>query len=261
MTQARLAPNVPNSPARAVKWTQPCLLISNRMSTGRDELLALQVACRACRVCADQGIIPEANPTFEGRWGAPFFLVGQAPGPVERESRRPFSGRAGKELDRWMVRAGFESPEEFRRLTYIAALMRCFPGRNRAGTGDLKPPPAAVANCAHWLDAELRLLQPRALILVGQLAIGRFLGPGRLEDRVGHAFGDRPVMIPLPHPSGQSRWLNEPANRERLASALALLGQLRLRLAHAPRSRSNSSGGLEPHRAQRATTKTKRRKA
>jgi uracil-DNA glycosylase len=231
------------------------------MSKGRAVLLELQADCRACHVCVDQGVIPEANPTFEGRWGAPFFLVGQAPGQVERESRRPFSGRAGKELDRWMVRAGFESPEEFRRLTYIAALMRCFPGRNVAGTGDLKPPPVAVANCAHWLDTELRILKPKVLILVGQLAIVQFLGPGRLEDRVGHAFGERPVMVPLPHPSGQSRWLNDNANRERVVAALDLLGQLRLRLAPAPRSRSNSSGGPEPHRAQRATTKRMRRKA
>jgi uracil-DNA glycosylase family 4 len=228
---------------------------------GRAALLELQAACRACHVCVDQGIIPEANPTFEGRWGAPFFLVGQAPGPVERESRRPFSGRAGKELDRWMVRAGFESPEEFRRLTYIAALMRCFPGRNPAGTGDLKPPPAAVANCAHWLDTELQLIKPKVLILVGQLAIARFLGPGRLEDRVGHGFGDRPVMVPLPHPSGQSRWLNDNANRERLAAALSLIAQLRLSLAPARGSRSNSSGGPgAPPRAQRATTKAMRRK-
>jgi uracil-DNA glycosylase family 4 len=226
------------------------------MSIRRDELLALQVACRNCQVCVDEGIIPEANPTFEGRWGAPFFLVGQAPGPVERESRKPFSGRAGKELDRWMLRAGFDSPEEFRRLTYIASLMRCFPGRTPSGKGDLKPPPAAVANCAHWLDAELRILKPKVLILVGQLAIARFLGPGRLDDRVGHAYGDRPVMVPLPHPSGQSRWLNDRANRERLAAALALLGQQRLRLAPTPRSRSNSSGGKEPHRARRATTTT-----
>jgi uracil-DNA glycosylase family 4 len=218
---------------------------------GRGALLVLQAECRACHVCVDQSIIPEANPTFEGRWAAPFFLVGQAPGPVERESRRPFSGRAGKELDRWMVRAGFESPEEFRRLTYIAALMRCFPGRNRLGTGDLKPPPAAVANCAHWLDAELRLLKPKVLIPVGQLAISRFLGPGRLEDRVGTRFGDWPVMVPLPHPSGQSRWLNDSANRERLASALAILGQLRLSLATSRGSRSNNSGGPE-HRPARS---------
>ena len=194
-------------------------------------LRELQAACRDCHVCVAAGIIPEANPTFSGAWGAPFFLVGQAPGPAERESRRPFSGRAGKELDRWMLRAGFASAEEFRRLTYIAALMRCFPGRNRAGTGDLRPPPAAVANCAHWLDAELRMLRPRVLILVGQLAIVRFLGPGSLESRVGNKFGERPVMVPLPHPSGQSRWLNDPENRERLTHALALISQLRRRLA------------------------------
>lgn len=178
-------------------------------------------------MCADQGIIAEANPTFQGGWGAPFFLVGQAPGPAERKTRRPFSGRAGKELDRWMLRAGFHDPDEFRRMTYIAALMRCFPGRNKSNTGDLRPPPAGVANCAHWLDTELRLLKPNVLIPVGQMAITRFLGPGPLEDRVGKSFGTRPVIVPLPHPSGQSRWLNAPANRERLNRALALIADLR----------------------------------
>ena len=130
-----------------------------------------------------------------------------------------------------MVRAGFESADEFRRLTYIASLMRCFPGRNARGTGDLRPPPAGIANCAHWLNAELRMLRPRLVILVGQMAIVRFLGPGSLESFVGKKFGDKPVMVPLPHPSGQSRWLNDADNRERLAHALALISQLRRRLA------------------------------
>ena len=151
------------------------------------------------------------------------MLVGQAPGPTERLSRRPFSGRAGKELDRWMLRAGFASAEEFRTLTYIAALMRCFPGRNATGTGDLRPPPAAVANCAHWLEAGAAGL----LLDVDS----RFLGPGSLEGRVGKRFGERPVIVPLPHPSGTSRWLNDPANRQRLAEALELIADLRLRHA------------------------------
>lgn len=200
-------------------------------SSRRRELEVLQAACRQCRVCEDQGIIREATPTFEGRWGAPFFLVGQAPGPAERATRRPFSGRAGKELDRWMVRAGFEDADEFRRLTYIAALMRCFPGRNKTDTGDLKPPPAGIAHCAHWLDDELRLVRPKVLILVGQMAIARFLGPGSLEERVGRTFGERPVTVPLPHPSGQNRWLNDAANRERLSRALALIGAMRSNVA------------------------------
>ena len=63
------------------------------------------------------------------------------------------------------------------------------------------------------------------------MAITRFLGRGSLEDRVGNRFGERPVMIPLPHPSGQNRWLNEKANRDRLANALALIGELRANFA------------------------------
>ena len=125
-----------------------------------------------------------------------------------------------------MLRAGFEDAEEFRRLTYIAALMRCFPGRNKQNTGDLPPPPRGVANCAHWLDAELDLLRPKVLIPIGQLAIKRFLGPGALGDRVGNRYGEKPVIIPLPHPSGQSRWLNEPARVALLDRAIVRLGSL-----------------------------------
>jgi uracil-DNA glycosylase family 4 len=196
----------------------------------RKELSVLQADCWACRRCEDEGIIPEAAPVFAGRADARFFLVGQAPGPVERQSRQPFSGRAGRQLGRWMVRAGFASEEEFRRLTYIAALMRCYPGRNASGTGDRPPPRRAIENCASWLGAELELLRPEVLILVGQMAITRFLGPGSLEERVGRTFGTRPVMIPLPHPSGQSRWLNDPANRERLMHALGALNDERRRV-------------------------------
>lgn len=174
-------------------------------------------------------MIAEAAPVVEGTADAIFFLVGQAPGPAERESRRPFSGRAGKELARWMARAGFSSESEFRRLTYISALMRCFPGRNAAGTGDRPPPARGVRNCSGWLEAELELLRPAVIIPVGQMAIRRFLGPGSLEERVGNTFGEDPTYVPLPHPSGQSRWLNDPANRARLERALVTLSELRER--------------------------------
>ena len=212
-------------PILYLPWVSP--MIPRRVI--ERQLSELQAACRACTRCADEGIISEATPTFEGGTDAIFFIIGQAPGPVERESRRPFSGRAGRELGRWMVRAGFESEVEFRRMTYIAALMRCFPGRNAAGSGDRPPPAMGIRNCASWLEAELALLRPRVIILVGQMAIRRFLGPGALEDRVGRTFGADPVYVPLPHPSGQSRWLNDAANRGRLERALAALSVLRER--------------------------------
>jgi uracil-DNA glycosylase len=65
------------------------------------------------------------------------------------------------------------------------------------------------------------------VIPVGQMAIDRFMGPGSLEDRVGKRYGERPVVVPLPHPSGTSRWLNDPANRGRLTAALLLIADLR----------------------------------
>ena len=178
-------------------------------------------------MCAEQGIIAEANPTFSGEWGARFFIVGQAPGPSERESRRPFSGRAGKELDRWMMRAGFRDAEEFRRLTYIAALMRCFPGRNKKNTGDLPPPRTAIANCAHWLDEELRLLKPKVLIPIGQLANHAISGTGgarrprrqSLRREAGHHPAAAPVRSePLAQRARQPRTAGESPRTDRRAA-------------------------------------------
>ncbi len=194
-----------------------------------NQLKELQVACRACTRCVDDGILPEANPTFSGNAGCRIFLVGQAPGPVEREARIPFMGRAGRELFRWMARAGWSSEEEFRAHVYMCSMIRCFPGRTPDNRGDKRPPPGAVANCSHWLEQELALLRPVGILAVGQMAIGRFVGRGKLDEVVGAAYGSDPVVIPLPHPSGQSRWLNDPGNRERLARALDLVSELRER--------------------------------
>ena len=69
-------------------------------------------------------------------------------------------------------------------------------------------------------------MRPRVILLVGTLAIERFWGRLPLSEVVGksRADGDR-ILIPLPHPSGASRWLNDPANRLRLRRALAIVGR------------------------------------
>src|SRR5712692_5292469 len=109
----------------------------------REQLSQLQRDCRACTRCVEDGILPAANPTFEGSWDARLMLVGQAPGRHEIETRRPFSGRAGKELDRWMLRAGFESAADFRRRTSLGSTLFPYPTLHRAG-GDRRPPEGAV---------------------------------------------------------------------------------------------------------------------
>jgi uracil-DNA glycosylase len=159
------------------------------------------------------------------------MLIGQAPGQVELGSRKPFAGRAGRELERWMQRAGFADDDHFRSLTYITSVTKCFPGKSPAGSGDRRPSGVEVAQCRPWLLGQMELQRPRLIILIGTLAIEQFTShlPGKsLDILVGRIFeteGGEPFLLPLPHPSGASRWLNDTGHRALLKQALALLGR------------------------------------
>jgi uracil-DNA glycosylase family 4 len=200
-------------------------------------LLGLQRAQRACTRCVDAGHIPSAHPVFSGHAGQRTLLVGQAPGPVEIDQSRPFAGRAGRQLMRWLIRAGFRDEDDVRDRIYMTAMTTCFPGRRPDGAGDRRPSAAEVALCAPWLDSVIALLAPRLIIPIGSLALERFLPGRRLDEVIGSAykFGgstcngiprEDPVLLPLPHPSGQSRWLNDPARAALLDRAIQRLESL-----------------------------------
>jgi uracil-DNA glycosylase len=184
-------------------------------------------ALGACRRCGhgDPAVVPILSHARAPR----VVLVGQAPGQVECGDRRPFAGRAGRTLFRWLEQAGIGEAAA-RDSIYIAAITRCYPGPSPAGRGDRVPSPDERESCAPWLDDELRLIKPALVIPVGRLAIDRFLGPRPLADVVGNTFivahgGGESTAIPLPHPSGASSWPNQPGNRDRLDRAISLLGQ------------------------------------
>ncbi|MFN2591366.1 MAG: uracil-DNA glycosylase family protein [Candidatus Dormibacteria bacterium] len=197
-----------------------------------ESLRALQIAHRACRRCVDAGFLPAARPVFSGRPGQRILLIGQAPGPVEHDVARPFSGRAGRQLIRWMVRAGFTDEADFRDRVYITSMTTCFPGRRPDGSGDRPPGAPELALCRPWRDSLIELLTPRLVVTVGALAAARYLPGRRLDDLVGTVFTEAgsvvdgahgPIdrlVLPLPHPSGQSRWLNDTLRARRLEVAL-----------------------------------------
>lgn len=183
-------------------------------------LASLQRDNRRCRACAEAGHPLESLPVFEGHSGQRAYLFGQAPGAVEGEERRPWRGRAGRTLRRWL-----ELDEEaFYATFYCASVTRCYPGKAPSGRGDRTPAPEERRLCAFWREWELRLLQPRLVVPVGGLAIRALLGRPSLADCVGAAYpyGDA-VAIPLPHPSGASSWLNDPAHRRLVARAAELI--------------------------------------
>jgi uracil-DNA glycosylase family 4 len=186
------------------------------------QLAALHQEMAACRRCQTAGYLQQANPVagFRGRIGNRALLVGQAPGRLSALRSEPFSGPGGAVLETWLQRAGF-APGALRREVYLSALTRCDPGRNPRGGGDRKPSPPELALCRPFLTRELELARPHAILLVGGMAIAAFLGPARLEDVVGESFERNGVhLLPLPHPSGVSRWLNDPAHQALLARGL-----------------------------------------
>jgi uracil-DNA glycosylase family 4 len=188
---------------------------------------------RACTRCVAAGHLAAAAPVLSGYADNRIMLIGQAPGAVEAIRRLPFQGRSGKVLMAWLGRAGFASEEQARRQIYMTSITKCFPGKSGGG-GDRRPSRAEVDLCRPHLDRQLALVNPQVLILVGGLAHERFLPGrpldflvGRLFDLSGHELSSqtrtRPLLVPLPHPSGASRWLNAPENRALLDRALRRL--------------------------------------
>jgi uracil-DNA glycosylase len=171
---------------------------------------------RRCRACLEAGYRLESLPVVAPLHDQRAYLFGQAPGIVEGEERLPWRGRAGRTLRRWLEM----DEDEFYETFYCAAVTRCYPGRAPSGRGDRTPTLEEQRLCEHWRDHELRLLRPTLIVTVGGLAARRLLGVRSVSECVGLRYTrEDAVVIPLPHPSGASGWLNDHANRARVADA------------------------------------------
>jgi uracil-DNA glycosylase len=156
------------------------------------------------------------------------LLIGQAPGGKEGAYGKPFAWTAGRTLFKWFAGIGVDE-EAFRSGVYMAAVCRCFPGKNPKG-GDRVPSPEEIARCSTWLEAELRLLMPRLAIPVGKLAIRQVLEVEKLDQVIGHCHrirlaGLETDIIPLPHPSGASTWHRREPGKTLLSEALRLIAE------------------------------------
>jgi uracil-DNA glycosylase len=168
-----------------------------------------------------------AKPVVSGRPVlSKVLLVGQAPGVKEPLLLRPFAWTAGKTMFKWFRQAWGVEEETFRARAYLAAVCRCYPGKNPQG-GDRVPADDEVANCARWLKAEFAILRPALILAVGKLAIRQFVEFEKLSEVVGRIvsvekFGQRVDVVPLPHPSGASTWHRMEPGKTLLRQALML---------------------------------------
>ena len=190
-------------------------------------LAKLHSEMRACQRCLEAGypIVPGAISS--GPVTAEIMLVGQAPGVTEPQAGRPFHGSAGRRLFAWLAEIDWEE-QWFRSTQYMTAITKCYPGKNKGGRGDRVPTRVEQKLCAPFLERQLALVQPKIILPVGGLAIRRFLGRVKLADVVGTAGQDIDGrwIVPLPHPSGASLWLNDPGNQARVRRALGHIQRL-----------------------------------
>lgn len=199
----------------------------------------VQAEIRRCTRCVEAGYITTANPILRGNVTARIMVIGQAPGIGAAERPVPYSGATGRTLRLWLTRASFpddafHDPDRF----YLTSLTKCFPGKARTGAGDRAPSRREIALCAGHLETELRLVRPELILALGRLSIEAMLRSCRglpLADLVG---APRPaelpclaengaLVLPLPHPSGVSRWLNLPEHRSRVDAGIAWLSKER----------------------------------
>ncbi|MBV8143178.1 MAG: uracil-DNA glycosylase [Verrucomicrobia bacterium] len=177
-----------------------------------------------CRKCPKV----QSHPVSCGPVLSRVMLVGQAPGVKEPVLGRPFAWTAGKAMFAWFEQEVGVTETEFRRTVYMAAVCRCFPGKNAQG-GDRVPSGHEVASCGEWLRAEIAILQPGLVLAVGKLAISQFLDEvpvlTQLVGRIVRVrkFGRNFDLIALPHPSGASPWPRIEPGKNLTKTALALV--------------------------------------
>jgi uracil-DNA glycosylase len=193
-------------------------------SNPRVALAQLHSEMKECRLCIQAGYDIYPKAIFSGDQDAEAMIIGQAPGVTEVDAGRPFNAGSGTRLFQWLSQAGFEE-DSFRSNHYMTSVTKCFPGKDINGSGDRVPTKAEQILCRPYLDQEISLIRPKLIIPVGRLAINLFFPTkDSLADIIGTEMAiDNRWIVPLPHPSGASRWHQIEQNRRRIELAIELI--------------------------------------
>ncbi len=191
-------------------------------------LEALREAAASCRAC---DLWQNATQTVfgEGDERAVIMLVGEQPGDQEDLAGKPFVGPAGRLLDRALEEAGID-----RRRVYVTNAVKHFRWTRR-GKRRLheKPNAGQVRACRPWLEAEIEVVRPRLIVLMGATAAQAVMGPAfRVSKQRGtvlrSSFGI--PVVPTVHPSSVLRATDEVSREAAMSSFLA---DLRVAASHA----------------------------
>jgi DNA polymerase len=181
------------------------------MTVSWEGLLASIGLCERCRLSASR----KNTVPGEGDPRARLMFIGEGPGANEDEQGRPFVGAAGDLLTRMIESIGLKRED-----CYIANIVKCRPPRNRV------PEPDEAAACLPYLRAQVALVRPLVIVLLGATALKYTLGDGYRITRDRGRFVERAgvFMMPTFHPAALLRdeskkrpaWEDFKAVRDRL---------------------------------------------
>ena len=138
----------------------------------RPTIKKLQIAAADCKACHLWNI--GTQTVFgEGKQSSTVMFVGEQPGNSEDLEGRPFVGPAGGLLDKALIEAGID-----RSKVYVTNVVKHFKWEPRGKRRIHKKPNAAeITACRPWLEAEVAVIKPRAIICLGSTAAQAVIGP------------------------------------------------------------------------------------
>jgi uracil-DNA glycosylase len=187
----------PATTTRGVRFGRRKRTVPPRVRTAWDQLSSTIRTCQLCPL----GKVRTQAVVYRGGLRPQVVFIGEAPGAEEDRTGLPFVGRSGRELDRAVATLGL-SPEAYG----VLNVLKCRPPANRFD-------PRAARTCRPYLDRQIDLLRPDAIVTLGARALRAIdpAAPSMLSVAGRPRFGGRIPLFPLIHPAAalRSRRLHE----------------------------------------------------
>lgn len=173
-----------------------------------DSIVPIAEHCNACQRC-DLGATRTHAVVGEGNLNAPIMIIGEAPGQNEDETGRPFVGKAGQLLDKILESVKLDRKKD----VYITNINKCRPPGNRVPTTD------EVVACKPYLLEQIRLVDPKIILLTGATAVKGLTGDKRGITKIRGTWieWEGHLCMPILHPAyllrnpsreqGSPKWL------------------------------------------------------
>lgn len=219
------APSKTPEPVKIVSGPAPeaAPAILNASGDKAADIAALRERAMVCVKCPNLATSRRNVVWGVGDIHSPLMFVGEAPGADEDELGEPFVGRAGGLLSKIIEAMGFS-----RETVYIANILKCRPDTPGQTAGNRPPTPDEIKNCLPYLNAQIDLIQPKAIVALGATAVAGLFGKSAPITKIRGqwmTFRNIPVM-PTFHPSYLLRPNGAAAKPQVWQDMLAVLDKL-----------------------------------